>query len=145
MLNGIQAVGFGPMKTLEVNAHGVLYMQDTSGNGILSRQHSQNSTGPQSGPVPIDIHFNPTIPTVSVSTAIGTTICTIAPTTSDGSTFDGTIGVFNITWAGAVLNSGVWNLLTTAAVPGAGGTVASIRATQNGATYNVAGLDIFAS
>jgi hypothetical protein len=144
-LNGIQISGFGAIKTLEVNAHGVLYMQDTFNAwytwvGYVLR----NSTGPQSGPVPIDIHFSPPNPQISLSSSPGTSACTAAITTSNGSPFTGTLAVIS---GGGVLQasfiSGVWHIVT-GSVPLAASNVVNVEATQNGANYSVP-LDVNAS
>ena len=143
LLNGGGSPTIGAVNELQVNAHGQMFLRDSSNNWWAFLGYvPQSSTGPQSGPIPVSITFSRSSFGISHSAALGTVMATLTVSMSDGSVFAGSFSVGldgNGHQSGAITGSGpVYDLVYNYAYSSSPGAIGfSITATQNGSSFMI--------
>jgi len=140
MLNGVPAaIGKKATTEIQVNAHGQAFLHIVNDGGFWATWEGstyQPSSGPTSGPIPIDVTFSPSLGLPPHDSPVGTLLTTILVTMSDGSTFSGTLSLSGSGDAALSPSSSVGpNLVTTQSPFPWGGQLFYVTATQNGCTY----------
>jgi hypothetical protein len=138
LLNNSNAFPPFSVSQLQVNAHGQMFLRDTGGTWHYWAGYAwQTTTGPQSGPVPIDVTITRSSAGIPHTSPLGTVMAVVSVTMSDGSTFSGTYFVSldgNGTQSGVMSgNNLVYNHQYTSPI----GASMTIVATQNGSSFNL--------
>jgi hypothetical protein len=139
LLNGIPVGNLSAATEIRVNSHGQAFLNLTYSGGWWATWEGftyQPSSGPTSGPIPINIIFSPSFGLPPHDSPVGTLLTTISVTMSDGSIFSGTLSLTGTGDAALSPSSSIGpNLVTTISPFPFGGHEYVVTATQNGCTY----------
>ncbi len=139
-LNGLPiGQGFFVVDQIKVYASGQLFFHRVNGSPgwylWTGNQGTPSTGGPTSAPVPVDVRFSPSHPSVVHTVPVGTHVADVLITMSDGSGFSGVITLDDTTH---MTVSGTSIVTNASPLPTGGFDYLQVFATQNGSYFQTA-------